>query len=432
MLKPHPLADHPEPATGSLHGHRYIVYPSNHSSTGAPSNLRMSKLLHIESHDSRWNLAARRLRIETGTTCKRPRSLSGFAAAAIFALAPLVVVTAQEPTVEPAPKSAPKSPPNAAKIYDRAFQELRRAFRVANVEQPWLPFNEHDEPAQIYYTNHGWPALVKTSALARNLFEQATAIRFCSFAEKGQRYAEDFPETVARFSDLRALVVADAWQQLHKRPAASLRASQLLLAHARHLGDDAFVLGSLLRIAVENDALSLVNSVLEVHQGKALPRAALTAAITAIDAQTESSPTGALLAKKLKGEARHFLTMRIASGGENVAALAVVTERVIELIGEVVDPIASVKPQDLGAFRKASEARLQALKAKVGKGKLRNVLETGVGELLATAMACKLVTDPVGLIDEVYTQNKRRAETRRRLAMRLAALGGEALRGGGR
>ena len=316
-------------------------------------------------------------------TMRSPCSLRSAAATAALYLACGAAAT-QQPS------------PNAAPLYRRAFVEMDRALQSKTGDP--VDYPEFDLADVATFRSAPWPELIEKTAVARTLFAQAAVHERCVFDEPSSEtlIRDEITDRRRDFLTARTFIIAHAFSVVTARPDAAIADAETLLAAAQHVEQQGSVFSMLMASNLAGGALLICEAVLNLRGASELQLASLRRALKAVEArQRGCSPRR--LADLAVADARILLTALNEPAMKNTAAIQAARARAIEMIDAFVEPLRTARAGDADKLRAATEAASTALKAKFDNKRATDILQDGVGEALAAAMATMVAPNSMGL-----------------------------------
>ncbi|MFN3243388.1 MAG: hypothetical protein ACE37K_17935 [Planctomycetota bacterium] len=282
------------------------------------------------------------------------------------------------------------------------------------------------KPGPDAYAGEDWQQILSKTAVARGLFAQATTLPHCEFAAPDGRRGDEVRERVAAFARMRTLLQANAWANLAARPEVTLADCMTMLAHAAHLDAQGHLFPSMYAMAFAGDALEIATVTLDRHRDRGLPRKTLERLVEAIRRRGARRPGPPRFADLSMADWRATLDSTIEDADQNQPALRAAKARALEMLGDFIEPMRTAGADDQQRVRRATRSYMASLKARFGKARVTNVIESGSGEALAAALATMVAHDPAGIMKEWTEEHAQLAALESGVRKLLAALPKEA------
>ena len=299
--------------------------------------------------------------------------------------------------------------PDAASLYRSAFEEMNRALQIKS-DDP-VDYPEVDPPDIGTFRAAPWPALLRQTAVARALFAQAAAHQRCAFDKaRGETGIEDeVTEHFGDFNTVRAFVVAHAFSVVTDRPDAALADAEALLAAAQHLEQQGGLFSIMMANNLAGGGLLICEAMLGVTGDLAPRPAILRRALKAVQARRDQASDPRRIADRAVKNARVLLATLASPKAKNILAIQAARARAIEMVDALVEPLRTARAGDADKLRKATEIDVANLRAKLNSKRTAEILEEGVGEALAAALATMVAPDSVKLF-QAWEKHRRQLD----------------------
>lgn len=308
----------------------------------------------------------------------------------------------------PQDAATPKPPPDAAKVYDLALAEMRRAFELGAEDVLELPTLDADAPAAEPFDAAQWGPFVERAATALGLFEQATRVDACDFGAGQDEPACGYDDRAFQLIKLSTLLTARGRLQLAKRPEQAAASALTLLRHVRHVVHQPSVRAIQFGLHVEQQALALLRDSLAAPAAEAdLWHGRVRAELRGY---AKGRPTLRDLADTCMVEATRFTTM-LVKDPEKLAGVPAdapvfadpgsLRQAVLDRFAEFLAPLRAVPQPGLAAIQAANAALVARYKKAVNPKQLQQRLPqlpaAEARELLAQMLALALAPDTDGI-----------------------------------
>ena len=299
--------------------------------------------------------------------------------------------------------------PDAAPLYRRAFAEMDRALQQ-ETDNP-VAYPKVDPPDVAAFRAAPWPALLRKTAVARALFAQAAGHQRCAFdkARDEKGIEDEVTEHFGDFLTAQTFIVAHAFSVVSERPDAALADAEALLAAAQHLEQQDGLFAVMVANNLAGGGLLICEAMLNVS-GDLAPRSAiLRRALKAVEARRNQASNPRRLADRAVKDARGLLAALDNPEAKNAPAIQAARARAIEMIDALVEPLRTARAGDADKLRAATDAGVASLKAQLDSKRTAEILEEGVGEALAAALATMVAPNSVGLF-QAWEKHRRQLD----------------------
>lgn len=287
--------------------------------------------------------------------------------------------------------------PNAAVTYRAAIAEMKRALIDQKSGQLVIPNGNFDAPEP--QLTEAWATVVKKSAVALTLFEQASETKSCQFTNDARTATWELSSTVGSGSDYWHLLLiqrAQGWQLVEEDPRTACEIAFRMLNHSNHCARDQTIAGVHGHLRADTIAFELLEKAIDQlpSQGRAKT---VRWALQQLDRQQDERLAGRQIAKIAVREFEQILKLGYTEGFARTKTFRTARKQAIAEFDKMLAPLKAKQPTHSRQFHAHLTKSIKIADQRGGSADIEDLVKNGKHDAIAAQLISTYSIELYGL-----------------------------------